>query len=114
MGYDRENVAKGKEMIKHENWITPDPSFDPDSYNGLQIKIKIPRIGSEAMGTLKLEKRNDNGQIQISASYNANPFPNTSDLRTFSLTQDQLNEFHDKPTSCVSIAPLCEWDSVTV
>ena len=93
-----------KEMIRNDNWITPDTSFDPDSYDGLQVKIKT-RFGSDTMGAIKLEKRNSDGQIQLSASYNADPFPNSVNLRTFYLTQDQLNEFHDRGASCVLIAP---------
>jgi hypothetical protein len=103
--HDRAKTKKGKEMNKNENWITPNPSFDPDSFTGLPVKIKIPWNGSEVVGTLKLEKRNDGGQIQISASYNADPFPNRSDLRSFYLTQDQLDEFHNRGASCVLIAP---------
>jgi hypothetical protein len=90
-------------MIQNDEWLTPDTSFDPNSYNGLPVKIKT-KIGTEVVGTLKFEGENGRKQIKVKASYNRSPFPDIIENKSFYLTQDQLNEFHDKPTSCVLIA----------
>jgi hypothetical protein len=47
-------------MIRNDNWITPDTSFDPDSYDGLQVKIKT-RFGSDTMG-VGLREKSDTGK----------------------------------------------------
>lgn len=91
-------------MIQNDEWLTPDTSFDPNSYDGLPVKIKT-KFGTEVLGTLKFESKNEREQIKVKASYNRNPFPDGIANKSFCLTQDQLNEFHDKPTSCVLIAP---------
>jgi len=90
-------------MIQNDEWLAPDTSFDPDSYNGLPVKIKT-KIGI-VEGRLKLESINEKRQIKVAVSYNSSPFPDCVEIKTFYLTQDQLNEFHEKAALCVLIAP---------
>ena len=90
--------------MNDEQWISPDGTFDPDSFDGLPVTVKA-RFGGESKGLLTIEGKNDKGQIRIVASYNSSPFGNTQVLEKFHLTQEQLDEFQIKGASCVLVAP---------
>lgn len=76
----------------------------PEMIDAMPVKIK-GRMGSETRGILKVEDKNNDGQITVSASYNSSPFSDSNVPEKFYLTQQQLDDFLNKGSFCVLIAP---------
>ena len=89
--------------MNDSNWIAQDPTLDPMYFDGVRVTIDT-RPAGKVEGRLKVEESRD-GQIKLAVSYNNDPFPGKTDIRTFYLTQKQLDILQEEGRRCVLTPP---------
>jgi hypothetical protein len=91
--------------MNNNNWIKPDISFDPKTFDG-QIVLVRATHNSNVKGTLHLDDYDStNGQIRLRVSFEESPFKDGTRNGSFYLDQEQLESYQARGATCVLMPP---------